>query len=81
MTMEITIYQQLTLFFHSLDHLLRMVNSWVQFLVWINPLSIQINLSKIASIIANNNTINIKHGYNFKQKVLPQHLRDTGIAQ
>lgn len=47
----------------------------------INPLSVEINHGQIATIISNNDTINIKHRDNFENKVFPQYFGHTRITE
>jgi hypothetical protein len=74
MTMKIAINKQVSFFFHSFDQLLTMVNGGVIFSGRIDPLTVQINHCEIAPIVADNDSVNVEHGDNFKDEVLPQNF-------
>lgn len=74
MTVKIAINKQVSLLLHSLDQLFAMVNGGVILSRGINPLTIEIDHCEIASIVADNDSVNVKHGYNFEDKVLPQYF-------
>ena len=65
-SMEIAVYEQLSFFLHSLDHLLGVVDCRVKFLTGVDPLPVEIDLRKIASIVADNYAVDAEHGDNFE---------------
>lgn len=79
--MEITVYKQLSLLFHTLDHLLGVEDGRVQLFIRVNPLPIKVNLCEVTSIVADDHTVDVEHRYYFEQEVLPQYLSNAGIAQ
>lgn len=69
--MEVTINQQLSFLLHSFNHLLGVEDCGVQFFIGVNPLPIEINLCQIAPIVSDNNSVDVEHGDNLEQKILP----------
>jgi len=54
----------------------------MQFLIWLNPDSVQIDPCKSASSVTINYSIGIQHGHNFKHKIIPQEFcTQTGPDQ
>lgn len=79
--MDITAEPQLPFLFDFLDEHLGEVYGGMGFLGRFYPLSIEISSREIASIIANNNPIDIEHGHYLEHEVVSQIFGSWVIAQ
>ena len=66
---NVTAEPQLSFLLGLLDDVLGEEDRRVWFLRWFNPLTVQISTRQIASIVANNNPVNVEHGNNFKYEI------------
>ena len=82
-SMEIAEDRQLSLFCKVMDHLLSMVDSWMQHFWRSLPSSVQITSCQRASVVAIDHPIWIEHWDHFEHKILSQQLcfRRCRIAQ
>lgn len=78
--MEVTVQHQVTLLFHSFDELFSVEDGGMELLAGVNPLTVQINTSKITSVVPIDHTIDVQHRHNLEDKVLAENLRDWRIA-
>ena len=79
--MEIAVKYEVSLFFHALDQLLCMINSWMKFLIRVDPLTIEVHQTQVASIIANDDTIRVEHGHYFEDEIFSEDLGNIGVAE
>ena len=75
MAVKVSEDQELTLFYKVVNHLLGVVNRWVEHFRWRLPSAIQITSCERAAIIAIDDTVRVQHGNNFENKVLSKDLR------
>lgn len=71
---EVTVQHEVTLLFHALYHLLRVVDGRVQLLVGVDPLPVQVHQTQVAPVVAHNHSVGVQHGHYLKDEVLPQHF-------
>lgn len=74
--MEVAVDQQLALLLHPFYHLLCVVDGRVQLLVGVDPLAVQVHLGQVASVVANDDAVDVEHRHYLEEEVLPQDLGD-----
>ena len=80
-TMEVAVEHEVPLLLHTLDELLGVVDGWVELLVGVDPLSVEIDQIEVAAIVADDDSIGVEHGHDLKDEILPEDLGDVGVAE
>ena len=71
-SVNITDQEHFSVLLEFFNHHLCVIDRRVQFFIWIYPLSIQVDSSKVAPGIPVDDTIRIQHGNNLKHKVVAE---------
>ena len=68
--MDVADQEDLSILLEFLNQHLSMIDAWVQLLVRLYPLAVQIHSSKIASGVPIYDSVRIKHWDDFKDKIV-----------
>jgi len=55
-------------------YIFHVVDRWLQLFTWLDPASVQIKACQIASAIAIDDAVRIKHRYDLENEVIPQNF-------
>lgn len=75
MTMEVTEQEEVSFLVNLLDKLFRIENGRVGLLGWLAPLSVKVDPGEVDPIVPDHNAIDIEHGYDENQEIVPKLFR------
>ena len=73
MSVDVTNQKDFPILLELLNQHLGMIDAWVQLLVRLNPLAIQVHTSKIASGVSIYDSVRVKHRDDLKDKVVSKY--------
>jgi hypothetical protein len=76
---EIAVEHEVPLLLHPLDELLGVVDGGVALLAGVDPLPIQVHAGQVAPVVAVDHPVDIQHGHNLDDEVLPQGSGDGRV--
>ena len=62
------------IFHEASDHVLCVVNGWVQLSAWGIPVAIQVYTCQGATVVPDDDPVGVQHGNDFEDEVVPQYL-------
>lgn len=81
MSMHVAKEDTFSLHVRIFDGLFGVEDSWMQKLIWLNPLSIKIHAQKTAPIIAIDHSVTVEHRHNFEHKIFSQSHCQRFVAE
>ena len=48
---------------------------------WFDPLPVEVGAWQVAAVVADDNTVDVQHGHDLEDKVLPEHPRSGTVTQ
>jgi hypothetical protein len=79
--MDVAEQRQLPFGLSGLDQHLGMVDGRMCFFAGLDILTIEIGSRQVAPVVADDDSVDVEHGYNFKHKIISQTSGQTAIAQ
>jgi|688.fasta_scaffold1501978_1 hypothetical protein len=80
MTVEVTVKHQIPFLFHALNQLLCMVYRGMKFFIGVDPLSVQVDQTEVASVVADNDAVRVEHGHYLEDEILSQNFSNVRIT-